>query len=111
MGASTKHTHLEWVKRHSTRKIGAFEICTAEENPTTIALLPCNLELDFFGHANYSEAETNAEIICKAVNNHDKLTEAVKKLKGRIIFLEMATEDKFDLTDFTEINRLIESTK
>ncbi len=60
---------------------------------------------------NSIEAEANAKIIVKAVNNHDKLVEAVKKLKGRIIFLEMATEDKFDLTDFTKINELLESLK
>lgn len=78
MAQQIKHTPLQWVKRMSTRQIGTFEICTAEPEPTTIALLPCNKEKNFGGHATKDEAEANAEMIVKAVNNHDKLVDMLK---------------------------------
>ena len=80
MNTKTKHTPLHWVKRMSTRQIGTFEICTAEPEPTTIALLPCDKEKNFGGHATKDEAEANAEMICKAVNNHDKLVDMLSSL-------------------------------
>ncbi len=108
MSTKTKHTPGKWVKRMSTRQIGTFEICTAEPEPTTIALLPCDKEKNFGGHATKDEAEANAEMICKAVNNHDKLVVALRKLTRIVGRIETTLEIQ---QDYENAFNLLESLK
>ena len=64
MAQQTKHTPLDWVLRTSKSEV---EIVGDYHSPDSILEMP-----------NNSKNKANAEMICKAVNNHDKLVEALK---------------------------------
>ncbi len=96
MSTETKHTEGKWRVGYENK---AAIICeTLDGKVPTIAKMS-------IGYADVEEIEANAEMICKAVNNHDKLVVALRKLTrivGRIettIEIQQDYENAFNLLE------------
>jgi len=68
--AETKHTPLDWVLRTSKSEV---EIVGDYHSPDSILELP-----------NTTKNYANAKLICKAVNNHERLLEVLELACKRI---------------------------
>jgi hypothetical protein len=123
--SNTKHTPVpyeaELVRWSKDAPVAGFSIthkgrtiCTLHTHANTLVMNQATIEewkIDRNKVFTDEEAEANASFIVKACNNHDKLVEAVIRLKSRIKFLEQYTEGKVDPTILTEIDELLESLK
>lgn len=73
---SSKHTQGEWKKERLPQLSGSIDIYSIG-NTATICRCLCN-------DLSEPEMQANAEYICRAVNNHDSLVNALKVLVERV---------------------------